>query len=177
MWYLYLGEFIFYAIAIGIIFAIFKIKKVEKLKIVLIILPVCLLVTLGLTFILEKPLVTINENINYEVGEKEELDKIVAKYHFMDVSNNVKIEGNVDFNEVGKYEVKYIVPTLLGGYTKTQHIEIVDTKAPTITLEGQETEEISYKDEYKEAGFTVSDNSNEDLKDKVELRFKKFKDA
>ncbi len=167
MLYLYLIEALLYVLIIGVVFAIFKIKKVEKLKIVIIILPILMLLTLGITFVLEKPEIKIDENISYEVGKAKSLDKISAKYHFIDVSEKVKIEGNIDFNKVGKYEIKYVVPTLLGNYIKTQIVEIVDTTPPVITLQGNEIEEISYKDEYNEIGFTVSDNSNEDLKDKV----------
>ena len=114
MLYLYLIEALLYVLIIGVVFAIFKIKKVEKLKIVIIILPILMLLTLGITFVLEKPEIKIDENISYEVGKAKSLDKISAKYHFIDVSEKVKIEGNIDFNKVGKYEIKYVVPTLLG---------------------------------------------------------------
>ncbi len=167
MWYLYVAEISFYAVIIGILFAIFKIKKIEKLKTVLIILPIFMVLTIGVTFTLQEPEIKVKEAISYEIGEKTSLDKVEATYHFVDVSEKVKTEENIDFNKIGKYEVKYTVPSILGDYTKVQTVEIFDTTSPVIILEGNEVEEISYKDEYKEAGYTVSDNSNEDLNDKV----------
>ena len=61
------------------------------------------------------------------------------------------------------------MPTLFGSYTKVQIFEIIDTTPPEIKLEGNETEEISYKEEYNEAGYTVLDNSDEELNDKVTI--------
>ena len=118
MLYLYLIEVLLYALIIGILFAIFKIKKIKKLKIPLIILPIFMLLTLGITFILEKPEIQVQECLSYEIGQSVDLDKANAKYHFMDISEQVKEEGNVDFNKIGKYEVKYTVPSILGDYTR-----------------------------------------------------------
>ncbi len=169
MLYIYLIEAFSYLLIIGILFIIFKVKKIKQLKYILILLPIFMILTLELTFVLEKPEINIEETIKYEVGQEADLGKVEAIYHFKDVSDKVKVEGNVDFNKIGKYEVKYIIPTLIEDYTEIHIIEIVDTTPPEIKLEGNEVEEISYKEEYKELGFTVTDNSSEELKDNVEI--------
>lgn len=169
MLYVYLIEACLYLLIIGILFIIFKVKKIRQLKYILILLPIFMILTLELTFVLEKPEINVEETIKYEVGQEADLGKVEATYHFKDVSDKVKVEENVDFNKIGKYEVKYIIPTLIEDYTEIHTIEIVDTTPPEIKLEGNEVEEISYKEEYKESGFTVTDNSGEELKDKVEI--------
>ena len=77
---------------------------------------------------------------------------------------------------MGSYKVKYTIPTMLGEYTKEQTIEIVDTISPVITLEGNEIEKIGYNKEYEEAGYAVTDNSDEDLKDKVTINKEEVSD-
>ncbi len=165
MWYLI--ETISFVIIIAILLIVYKIKKFNGLKEYLILATSLIVIVFSVTFMLEKPVLNITENISYEVKTHENLDKVQAYYHFADVSNKIQIRGEVDFNKVGSYQVEYTIPTMFGDYTKEQTIEIVDTTSPVITLEGNEIEKIGYKKEYQDAGYTVTDNSDEDLQDKV----------
>ena len=164
---LYLVETIIYISIMIALIIVYKIKKFNWAKIGMLVASIIFVLAIAITFVVEKPIVQTKDNISYEVGVNEKLDQVKVQYHFMDVSDKVKTEGEVDFNKVGSYKVEYVVPTILGNYTKEQTIEIVDTTAPTITLTGNETEEISYNKEYKEEGYTVTDNSNEDLQEAV----------
>lgn len=164
---LYLVETIIYISIMIALIIVYRLKKFNWAKISIIVATIIFALGIGTTFVVEKPVVQTVDTISYEVGVNEKLDQVIVKYHFMDISDKVKTEGEVNFNKVGSYKVKYIVPTILGNYTKEQTIEIVDTTAPTITLIGNETEEISYNQEYKEEGYTVTDNSNEDLQEAV----------
>ena len=165
MWYLF--ELIFYVLIITTLIILYKVKKLSGLKKYIIIVSAIFALALGITFALEKPIVSVTDSISYEVKTHENLDIVQAYYHFLNVSDKVQINGEVDFNKVGNYKVEYVIPTLFGNYTKEQTIEIVDTTAPVITLEGNEIEKISYNKEYEEAGYAVTDNSDEDLYDNV----------
>lgn len=85
------------------------------------------------------------------------------------MTKTVKVIGNIDFNKVGKYEIEYEVPTLIGKYIKKQIVEIEDTIGPIITLTGGESYNQSYNTEYIEPGYTATDNYDEDLTNEVQI--------
>ena len=65
--------------------------------------------------------------MNVEVKQANSLKAPKTVYHFKDISNEVKVVGNVDFDKVGAYEVEYEVPTITGKYTVSQTVNVVDT--------------------------------------------------
>ena len=160
---------------VAIIFAIiitifFKVRKIKKVGISLAILMILLIIVLGITFILEKPIINItNQQSDLEVKQNAAINIPKTFYHFKDVTDTVKVIGNIDFNRVGTYEVKYEIPTLIGTYTVNQTVNIVDTTAPKIILNGEELYNQSYSKEYIEPGYTVSDNYDENLTEKVQV--------
>lgn len=135
-----------------------------------IIIATIFILSIGITFILEKPLTdNIVANINIEVNENQNIEMPKITYHFQDVTDKVIMVGDIDFEKIGNYEVEYIIPTLLGKYSVYQTINIVDTKAPYIILKGEEEYKQSYARDYEEPGYEIIDNSNENLEEKVEV--------
>ena len=61
------------------------------------------------------------------------------------------------------------MPTIIGKYKVRQTVKVVDTIAPEIKLEGEQTYNQSYSKEYVEPGYTITDNYDEDLTDKVQV--------
>ena len=168
---LYMLETIVVLIVAIIVTIVLKIKKVKKVGIALGTLASILIITLGTTFLLEKPIINnINQTLNLEVGQSSSIRMPKTLYHSKDVTNTVKADSNVDFNKVGKYEVKYEVPTLIGTYTANQAVNIVDTTSPEIILNGEQTYNQSYATEYVEPGYTVTDNYDKDLTEKVQVK-------
>ena len=97
----------------------------------------------SLTFVFEIPQIDVNiEQI--EAKSTQQIEEIIAKYHFTDVSDKVKINGNIDYNKIGEYEIDVEVDTLLGSYKKNVVIKVVDTKKPEIILEGEKDYKQSY---------------------------------
>ena len=77
------------------------------LGIILAILMILLIIVIGITFILEKPIIYItNQQSNLEVKQNDAINIPKTFYHFKDVTDTVKVIGNIDFNRVGTYEVK-----------------------------------------------------------------------
>ena len=168
---LYILEIIVAAILAIILTIILKVKKIKKIGLALGTLTGIFIIVFGTTFILEKPTVKITEQqLNLEVGENNSIKLPKTVYHFKDVTDTIKSVENVNFNKVGTYEVKYEIPTLIGTYTEHQTVNIVDTTAPKITLNGEKTYNKSYAKEYVEPGYTVTDNCDENLAEKVQIK-------
>lgn len=167
---LYILEMIIVVILAIIVSIILKVKNVKKVGAVIGTLILILLIVFGITFLLEKPDVNITgTQMNVEVKQANSLKEPKTVYHFKDISNEVKVVGNVDFDKVGAYEVEYEVPTITGKYTVSQTVNVVDTIAPKITLEGEKIYNLSYEKEYVEPGYTVTDNYDENLTEKVQV--------
>ena len=85
-----------------------------------------------------------------------------------DVSSLVNIDNStLDVNSVGKYKIKYEITI---GDTNEYIYRIVNVREnikPAITLLGEDVMYIDLFDEYIEPGYNVSDNYDNDLKDKV----------
>ena len=167
---LYLIEIIVAAMIAIIVMIILKIKKVKKVGLALGIITTILVISFGITFALEKPVVNISsEQLDFEVKQGSTIKVPKTIYHFRDVTNTVKVSENIDYNKVGTYEVTYEVPTTIGKYKVSQTVKVIDTTAPKIKLEGEQIYNQSYSKEYVEPGYIVTDNYDEDLTDKVQV--------
>lgn len=126
---------------------------------------VVLLVIIAIVFImaLQNPKMESNEIMQVEVNSISGLTVPKTTYMYHDVTNSVKILGDINYNEVGEYEIKYEVPTLFKTYIKKQTVKIVDSTPPEITLEGGEVVNQSYTKQYEELGVTAIDNYDGDI--------------
>ena len=167
---LYILEIIIFVVFLIITTVILKIKKSQKIGLVLGLLTLILITVLEVSFILEKPVVNISEQqLSLEVNENTSIKLPETTYHFKDVTDTIKTSTNVDFNKVGTYIIEYKIPTFIGDYTVSQTINIVDTTDPTITLSGEKIFNQSYAKDYEEPGYTATDNYDGDLTDKVQV--------
>ncbi len=81
-----------------------------------------------------------------------------------DVSDKVKIDSSsVNMNKIGKYKVKYEY----GGEYIYRDVIVFDKEKPVITLVGGDTIYLLLNGNYQENGYTVIDNYDTDLSDKV----------
>ena len=154
------------AYILGII--IFKLSHRKGLLRYFAISSAVFVIIFGLTFALERPNMHVGNIENIEVGDQKQISKPRTIYHFQDVTENVQIEGNVDYNKIGEYEIKYIIDTFIGKYEENSKVRIVDTHEPELTLEGDEEYKQSYAIEYKEPGYKAIDSYEGNLTDKVE---------
>ena len=141
-------------------------NKNIKLKFTLICV-IALILALGANFVLEKPKMFVGEPKTVEVmsGKIEAMPS--TTYHFSNVTDKVRINGNVDYNKIGEYEVLYEIDTLTGKYSEAGKIIVADTKKPEIILEGDDEIKQSYAKEYEEQGFKAIDEYDGDITDKV----------
>ena len=125
------------------------------------------IIIFGTTFMVERPEIHIRNVETVEAKTNQVLQKPETKYHFKDVTDKVRIVGNINYNVLGEYEIYYEVNTILGPYLKKSTVKVVDTTSPMITLvEGQDYEQ-SYSKEYEEPGYSVIDSYDGDISEKV----------
>lgn len=153
-------------------------KKREKLKKMLLLL---FLIIIGGLYIFLNILYFRGPVINLE-GKLEETINInsiykesgyKAKYICYDVTNQVQINNNINFEKIGDYEVVYQIKYKNKNYKKVRKIHVADIEAPIITL--NENSYACPNKEFNETGFIVSDNYDQDLKNKVEVEKNKDK--
>lgn len=145
-----------------------KIKKKNK-KIINIYIP--LTITVLVIFSLIYFISGIFKIDNYIVVEvnKEYNDNIKVISFFKDVTDKVKVEGTVNTNKIGIYELTYKYKTPIGITKKKKvSVNVVDKDAPTIELTGGNKTEVFLNDEYKEPGYKVIDNYDENLEVTIE---------
>lgn len=96
------------------------------------------IVIFGITFIVERPEMKVPEISDIEVGNQTEIEKPKVIYHFLDMTDKVRIVGDIDYNKLGEYNVSFEIDTLIGKYSKAEKVRVIDKKLPEILLEGEE---------------------------------------
>ena len=89
-----------------------------------------------------------------------------------DYSKKVKIKKNINLKKLGTYKVTYEVKIYGITFKKTRTVKIIDDEKPTITLTGNENISICPNGEYKEEGYTATDNYDGDITKKVKVTTK-----
>ena len=166
---IYLSEIIVAMIAIIIGLIIF-IAENKNAKFMFIYLAICVGIYCALfvtTFIVERPDIYIGNIEDIEVKSGERVAKAKAQYHFKDITDDVQVRGNIDYDKVGEYDVEFVINTVIGEVKKEAKIKVVDTTAPQIELNGEEDFKQSYSKEYEEPGYKATDNYEGDITNKV----------
>ncbi|MBR4027409.1 MAG: polysaccharide deacetylase family protein [Lachnospiraceae bacterium] len=87
-----------------------------------------------------------------------------------DLTQAVKVEGNVDGHTKGEYVLTYSVADSYGNLCETQRKVIVtDITAPVLSLLGEKSLYIKVGEDYSEAGYTASDDIDGDITSKVNV--------
>ncbi|MBM7679075.1 OmpL47-type beta-barrel domain-containing protein, partial [Gracilibacillus alcaliphilus] len=87
-----------------------------------------------------------------------------------DISEQMKITDTIDTSKLGSYQVTYEVEDDSGNKSKaTRNVEVVDTTAPEITLNGEAEITLELGDSYQEAGAVASDNYDGNLNEAIRI--------
>ena len=87
-----------------------------------------------------------------------------------DLTDKVKIDGNVDTNKIGSYKLYYSVyDTSLNKATKIRTVKVVDEVPPVIKLRGKKKIVIKKDAPFFDEGYLATDNYDGDLTDKVKV--------
>ena len=154
-------------------------RKTKRLKIALtvILLDLCIVGYVGYSYMQEEPIMTLKGQpiVQLEVNQKYEELGAQVQYHEKDVSNDVKVTGEVDTQKPGEYTIEY---QYFYGRDKVKEIErtvkVKDCTSPQIELKATEKVSLYENEEYEEPGYVVEDNVDENLTDKVKIEKKKI---
>lgn len=112
--------------------------------------------------------ITLEGNSEIDININEEYNELGSTYTINDKTYDSLIINNINIETNGKYVVKYYSKcNNLNNYNTYRLVNVIDTEAPVIILKGASKINLYVGDEYKELGYTVKDNSNEDLNQKV----------
>lgn len=142
---------------------------------IVMILILCLSFGLSSTWALDTSLVTIDLNgedvITINVGDDYVERGATVLVGGKDMTKDLIIDtSQVDVNTPGTYYVtyKYIIDNENNLYEfVTREVNVVDNESPIITLIGEENVTITLYEDYVDPGYTVNDNIDKDLHDKV----------
>lgn len=111
--------------------------------------------------------VSIKE-LEINVGEDFK-NNFTATYKGADVTENVKVETNLDNKVAGTYEIVYIYTKGDSVYKVKKNIFVIDNISPEITLKGGKDIVVMLDSEFIEPGYVALDNSDGDITDMVEV--------
>lgn len=107
------------------------------------------------------------DKIEVKYGENFEEPGINASFRGKDITDKVKIEGEVDPNKVGEYTLKYTIEYKKKSSSVERTINVYDDVKPVITLTGEETVQYNVGEEYQEPGYEATDNADGTLTEAV----------
>lgn len=112
-----------------------------------------------------EPTIKLNGDNEITVGLNETFEDTGAKAYFdeKDVSNNIKVDNNVDYTKLGEYEITYSITENNKTAKVTRKIKVIDKDAPVITLEGEKEDSFYVGTTYTESGYSAFDNTDGDL--------------
>lgn len=101
-----------------------------------------------------------NEYIKLEINDKYIDDGVSIKLLNIDMSNKYIKEGSVDTSKVGTYTIYYKtnIKYIKNNKKIKRVIEVVDSNLPSIVLQGEENITLMQGEEYKELGYSATDN-------------------
>ena len=103
------------------------------------------------------------EYIKLNLGD-EYLEKGAAAILWnKDVSNEIKVVGNVDTKKLGTYKIKYTIDKTFEKKSVFRTIDVVDINSPVIELKGSKESIICPLDTYQEEGYYAFDNYDGDI--------------
>ena len=116
-----------------------------------------------------KPIIYLNasEVTSIVLGNNYKEIEAKAIYRGKDVSNKIKIINDINKDKPGTYYVIYKININDKESTKKRKVIVMDINNPVITLKGSKELTINLNNNYIENGYTVLDNYDKNLQDKV----------
>ena len=120
---------------------------------------------------LKSPKLSLNGDaiVNTELNSNYSDAGATAKYGSKDISNTIETDfgDNFSTNKLGSYTITYIVKKNNKTVTATRTVNVVDSTAPEIKLNGNSEINIAKDSNYQELGCTATDNYDGDITDNV----------
>ena len=138
------------------------------------ILAITLIIMLGITLCsirlyqianIPKILLNGNKTITMNLYETYNEEGAQAYRNKEDISNELKIEGNIDTNKPGNYEITYTIDN----HEITRNVIVKDNVSPILTINGAKELIVGLNTEYIDEGAKAEDNIDGDITNKIEV--------
>lgn len=115
------------------------------------------------------PLIELNGDKHMQVEVNSEFIDEGAKAHFRfsDYSDNIVVESDLDTGKLGTYTIRYTFEKYQKSVERT--VEVVDTTAPEIQLNGTSTIRVFENTTFEEPGYQAIDNYDGDVSAQVSV--------
>jgi len=115
------------------------------------------------------PRITLNGEKVVTIGYKDKYVEVGAKASYIgkDISDEIKVNSDVVDGKVGEYKVNYSVSGPIFNAKKSRKVNVVDTKAPVITLVGESLINMCPNKKFEELGYTSIDDYDGDITSNV----------
>lgn len=114
--------------------------------------------------------IQIHGEKNMEIPYGSIYEELGADAFFFGKKMHTNIHGVIDTKKLGKQEVTYSISNFFGIMKKAKRKVVVrDLEAPVLTLLGNEKVTLLLGEVYQEAGYTLIDNVDKDITDKVKI--------
>lgn len=119
-------------------------------------------------FITQTPTITLeNDEVSIVYNENYDINNFKASNKRKDYTSEVQIENNIDNTKIGTYYVEYKLKYGISNITKKLKVNVIDNKAPEITLKGNKDIKVCPNKTYEEEGYTALDEYDGDLTNNV----------
>lgn len=152
----------------------FKCSKEKHLAIILKICLFLVVVTVISILLIASPKIELNGDSKIVLTYNQEYKESGAKASYLgkNITEDIKITGEVDTSKVGEYEITYEVDRFIFHTKKKRTIQVVDQQKPTLELEGEIEVNICPNGQYQEAGYHAYDEYDGDLTEKIQVEKK-----
>lgn len=142
--------------------------KYTNILIFLLLIIVIIMTIISLIGRSKKNFKIVVEKLDIKVGE-EFVNDFKAYYKNVDVTDNVKVEANINNKLAGNYEVNYLYKKGEKEFKITKKVRVIDDVAPEITLKGGNNIVSIIDKEFHDPGYVALDNSDGDITNNVEV--------
>lgn len=113
--------------------------------------------------------ITLNgeKEIQVEVFSEYKDEGAKATFRKKDITNQMKINGDVDTSKIGEYNITYEVVYKHKKNSEKRKIIVVDKIVPELTLSGEDKYTIYIGESWEDPGYSAVDNYDGDITDKV----------
>lgn len=152
------------------------IKQNQRLRLVIKLLILFFLALILVLLLFKKNVMPINfklkgsDTVIINIGEEPYKEEGYRAYLYKrDVTKNVKVTNNINYDEIGDYEIKYriVVKELNIDRTIIRKVKVVDTIAPELTINSDDEVYANLYESFNEPTYSAIDNYDGDITDKV----------
>lgn len=153
------------------------IEQNRKLRLIIKSLILFLIIVIILLFTFKKNVIFTNFHLNGDsiivvnYGDKYEDEGFIAKLYNKDISKQVKVKSDVNYEKVGEYQITYKLKIKYLNVDKVliRKINVVDNVTPELTIQADETIYIDENSSYVRPDYKAVDNVDGDITDKVKV--------